>query len=76
MEVIVMGVCLVIFDSVTPSAFPSKNTGVGCHFLLQGIFLPQGLNPCLLHLLHWQADSFPFKPLGKHMHNQITFPHT
>ena len=25
--------------------------GVGCHFLLQGIFLIQGLNPCLLGLL-------------------------
>ena len=23
----------------------------------RGIFLTQGLNPCLLHLLHWQADS-------------------
>ena len=29
--------------------FPSKSTGVGCHFLLQGIFLTQGLNPGLLH---------------------------
>ena len=27
---------------------------VGCHFLLQGIFLTQELNLCLLH---WQADS-------------------
>ena len=36
---------------------PGKNTGVGCHFLLQGIFLTQGSNPCLLCLLHWQADS-------------------
>ena len=26
--------------------------GVGCHFLLQAIFLTQELNPCLLHLLH------------------------
>ena len=26
-----------------------KNTGVGCHFLLQGIFLTQELNPGLLH---------------------------
>ena len=31
--------------------FPGKNTGVGCHFLLQGIFT-QKLNLCLLHLLH------------------------
>ena len=28
---------------------PSKNTGVGCHALLQGIFLTQGLNPGLQH---------------------------
>ena len=27
---------------------PGKNTGVGCHALLQGIFLTQGLNPHLL----------------------------
>ena len=26
-----------------------KNTGMGCHFLLQGIFLTQGLNPGLPH---------------------------
>ena len=26
-----------------PWDFPYKNTGVGCHFLLQGIFLTQGL---------------------------------
>ena len=28
---------------------PSKNTGVGCHSLLQRIFLTQGSNPGLLH---------------------------
>ena len=28
---------------------PSKSTGVGCHFLLQGIFPTQGSNPGLLH---------------------------
>ena len=44
--------------------FPGKNTGVSCHFLLQGIFLTQGLNPCLLHLLHWQADSLPLNHLS------------
>ena len=31
-----------------------KNTRVGCHALLQGIFLTQGLNPHLLCHLHWQ----------------------
>ena len=28
---------------------PGKNIGVGCHFLLQGIFSTQGLNPGLPH---------------------------
>ena len=37
----------------------------GCHFLLQGIFPTQGLNPHLLHLLHWEADSLPLAPPGK-----------
>ena len=32
--------------------FPGKNTGVGCHFLLQGIFLTQGLNQGLLYYRH------------------------
>ena len=34
-----------------------KDTGVGCHALLQGIFPTQGSNPLLLCLLHWQAGS-------------------
>ena len=38
---------------------PGENTGVRCHFQLQGIFLAQGLNLCLLHLLHWQVNSVP-----------------
>ena len=29
--------------------FPSKNTGVGSHFFLQGIFPTQGSNPGLQH---------------------------
>ena len=41
--------------------FPSKNTGVGCHFLLQGIFPTQGSNPSFLHLFHWKADSLPLR---------------
>ena len=40
-----------------PWAFPDKNTGVGCHFLLQGTFQTQGSNLHLLHcrqiLYHW-----------------------
>ena len=34
---------------------------MGCHFLLQGIFLTQESNLCLLH---WQADSLPLSHQG------------
>ena len=44
---------------------PGKNTGVGCHAFLQGIFLIQGLNLCHLILLHWQAGSLKLAPPGK-----------
>ena len=39
-----------------------KNTGVGCHFLLQGIFPTLGSN---LSLLHRQAGSVPLAPPGE-----------
>ena len=46
--------------SSVPEDSPGKNTGMGCHFLLQGFFLTQGSNP---HLMYWQADSeTPGKP--------------
>ena len=34
---------------------------MGCYYLLQGIFLTQGLNSCLLH---WPVDSLPWSYLG------------
>ena len=52
--------------------FPGKNTRVGCHFLLQGIFLTQGSKPGLLHsrqtlyplshqgILNWKQSVFSF----------------
>ena len=39
----------VLFIILSPWDFPSKNTGVGCHFLLQGIFPTQISNPGLPH---------------------------
>ena len=52
--------CSVVPDSLWPHGlqptrllcpwdFPGKDTEVGCHFLLQGIFPTQGPNPGLLH---------------------------
>ena len=40
-----------------------KNTGVGCHILLQGIFTNKGSNPPLL----WKADSLPLSLKGSPM---------
>ena len=48
----------------SPWDFPGKNTGVGYHCLLQGIFSTQGLNQSLLCLLHWQAESLPLNHLA------------
>ena len=41
---------------------PGKNTGVGCHVLLQGILLTQGSNPGSPVL---QVDSLPSEPRAK-----------
>ena len=41
--------------------FQGKNTGVGCHFFLQGIFPTQGSSLCLLH---FQACSLLMSPQG------------
>ena len=47
-----------------PRNFPDKNTGVDCHFFLQGIFPNQGSNPHHLWLLHLQTDSLLPSHLG------------
>ena len=43
---------------------PGKNTGGGCHVLLQENFPSLESNQHLLHLLFWQADSLPLSHLG------------
>ena len=58
---------------------PGKNIGVGCHAFLQGICPTQGLNPCLLRLLHWQAGSLLLSHLWRknnmllYLLNSMTF---
>ena len=55
-----MHIIIIVFDCLRPQGLqpirplcpwdsPGKNTGVGCHFLLQGIFSTQGSNLGLLH---------------------------
>ena len=41
---------------------PGRNTGMGCHAFLQGIFPTLWLN---LRLLQWQADSLPLSHQGR-----------
>ena len=68
--------CSVMFNSLQPHGlqptrllctwnFPDKNTGMGCHFLLQGIFPTQGWNLHLFCLQHQQADSLSPVPCEK-----------
>ena len=68
------GRLLCLWDSL------GKNTGVGCHELLQGIFPTQGWNPRLLCLLHWPAGSLllvlPGKPELYSMFSLVYFIHS
>ena len=58
--------CLTLCDPMDCSPLGSsvhgilqgKNIEVGCHFLLQGIFLTQGSNMCLLYLLHCKQNLY------------------
>ena len=72
----VCSVASVAYDSVQPHGLqisrllcpwdsPGKNTGVGCHALLQEIFPTQGSNLSLQGLLYWLAGSLPLVPPGK-----------
>ena len=56
-----------------PQDFPGKNSGVGCHFLLGGIFPTQGLNLSLLHFLHWQVYSLPLSCVGIYINKSGPF---
>ena len=64
-----------------PGDSPRKNTGVGCHDLLQGIFLTQGSNPRLLHplpsrqiLYHQATRGSPGYSLWTHKQLDMTEP--
>ena len=56
-----------------PGDFSSKTTTVSCHFLLQGIFPTQGLNPYRLCLLHCSQILYQLSHQGSHKRAYITF---
>ena len=72
--------CKVMLNSLRPHGlqiarlfcswdFPGNNTGVGCHFLLQGIFRTQGQNLHLLRLL--QVNLYHECHLGSPMSGHV-----
>ena len=67
-KVLVDQLCPTLCDPMNyilcPWDSPGKNTGVGCHSLLQEIFPTQGSN---LGLLQLQADSLPSEPSGSYL---------
>ena len=57
-----------------PWDFPGKNTGVGCHFLLQGILPTQGSNPHLLSMCHLVLTFHAFlRIIDRHLVPRIWF---
>ena len=66
--------CSVVSNSLQPHGlscpwdFPGKNTGVGCHFLLQENIVDSGIEPESPVL---QADSLPLKPAGKPLEKEM-----
>ena len=49
---------------------PWKNSGVGCYFLLQGIFLTQGLNLGLLHY-RWTLYQLSHQDTTKYLYMNV-----
>ena len=58
---IIASIYVLCLTLLTPWDFPGKNTVVGCHFLLPGIFPTQESNPrLLLHLQYCRRVLYPW----------------
>ena len=53
--------------------FPGKNTGVGCHAFIEGIFPTQRSNLHLLFLLHYRSILYPLSHQGSPIYNDPTY---
>ena len=73
-KVLVTQSCLTLCESMDLACqwnFPGKSSEVGIHFLLQGIFLTQGSNPQLLHLLHCKEILYNVSHQGHWVNSSI-----
>ena len=62
--------CSVLLTLCDPMDYnPLGSSGMGCLFLLQGVFLTHGANP---HLLHGQMNSLPLSHLRSPYNGIIT----
>ena len=58
--------------ALPPMGFSRQENGVGCHFLLQGIFPTQGLNPGLPHC-GWVLYQLSYQGTLKQVKQQVIF---
>ena len=67
-KVLVLQLCLTLCDPrlLCPWDFPGKNTGVGCHFLLQGSLPDPWIKPASPVSPAWAGKFFTTEPPGKH----------
>ena len=63
---------MAVHQAPLSTGLSGKKFGVGCHFLLQGIFLTQELNPPVLYPLQRQVDALPLYHLGSPSLNLYT----
>ena len=76
---LVAQLCLIFVTPLTVAhqaplsmGFSRREYWKGCHFLLQGIFLTQGSNSCLFHLLHCRQILYHLSHQGSlHLHINI-----
>ena len=80
----ILRVCSVVSDSLRPQElylaklfcpwdFPGKNTGAGCHSLLQGIFPTQGWEPSFPASPALAGRALPLSHLGSHQQLLVKF---
>ena len=64
--------CLVAYQAPLSMEFSRQEYWSGLSFPFPGIFPTQGLDPRLLHLMHWQADCLALCYLGNKSQKRLS----